>query len=170
MLNGRSNVLAPVILSKIEEQIERTEHLITLVPPDKLEWSPRPDSLRVCDLLGHLLECLAGFCALLHKLAPERLAHFERLRELEVNHCCGIDEALSRVRDYGGHIREGYAVLSDEDLSRRLPTVFVSEGEAALTLLLGNLEHLINHKYQLFIYLKLLDVPVGTPDLYRLRG
>jgi hypothetical protein len=169
MLNGRSSVLAPVILSKIEEQIERTEHLITLVPPDKLEWSPRPDSLRVCDLLGHLLECLAGFCALLHKLAPERLAHFERLRELEVNHCCGIDEALSRVKDYSGHIREGFAILSDEDLSRRLPTVFVSEGEAALTLLLGNLEHLINHKHQLFTYLKLLGIGVSTNHLYGIR-
>jgi hypothetical protein len=167
---GEANALAILILSKLEEQIERTEHLITLVPPDKLEWSPRPDSLRVCDLLGHLLECLAGFCALLHKLAPERLAHFERLRELEVNHCCGIDEAQSRLEDYTGHIREGFAIVSDQDLSRRLPTLFVSEGEAALTLLLGNLEHLINHKYQLFIYLKLLDVRVGTPDLYRLRG
>jgi DinB superfamily len=165
---GEANALAILILSKLEEQIERTEHLITLVPPDKLEWSPRPDSLRVCDLLGHLLECLAGFCALLHKLAPERLAHFERLRELEVNHCCGIDEALSRVKDYSGHIREGFAILSDEDLSRRLPTVFVSEGEAALTLLLGNLEHLINHKHQLFTYLKLLGMRVSTTDLYQI--
>ena len=167
---GEANALALLILSKLEEQIERTEHLITLVPPDKLEWSPRPDSLRVCDLLGHLLECLAGFCALLHKLAPERLAHFERLRELEVNHCCGIDEAMSRVRDYAGHIREGFAIVSDEDLSRRLATVFVPEGEAVLTLLLGNLEHLINHKHQLFTYLKLLDVQVGTSDLYSLHG
>jgi len=167
---GEENALAILILSKLEEQIERTEHLITLVPPDKLEWSPRPDSLRVCDLLGHLLECLAGFCALLHKLAPERLAHFERLRELEVNHCCGIDEAMSRVRDYAGHIREGFAIVSDEDLSRRLATVFVPEGEAVLTLLLGNLEHLINHKHQLFTYLKLLDVQVGTSDLYSLHG
>ena len=39
-----------------------------------------------------------------------------------------------------------------------------------LTLLLGNLEHLVNHKHQLFSYLKLLGAPVRTPDLYRLRG
>jgi hypothetical protein len=39
-----------------------------------------------------------------------------------------------------------------------------------MTLLLGNLEHLVNHKYQLFFYLKMLGVPLGTPDLYRLRG
>ncbi len=51
-----------------------------------------------------------------------------------------------------------------------MPTVFVPEGEAILTLLLGNLEHLINHKYQLFLYLKMLDVPVATRDFYRSRG
>jgi len=39
-----------------------------------------------------------------------------------------------------------------------------------LTLLLGNLEHLINHKHQLFSYLKQMGVPVATPDLYQLRG
>jgi hypothetical protein len=32
------------------------------------------------------------------------------------------------------------------DLGRKLPTVFVTEGEPIVNLLLGNLEHLINHK------------------------
>ena len=50
------------------------------------------------------------------------------------------------------------------------PTVFVRTGETVLTLLLGNLEHLINHKHQLFIYLKLMGAPVETRDLYCFRG
>ena len=50
-----------------------------------------------------------------------------------------------------------------------MPTVFVAQGESILTLLLGNLEHLINHKHQLFTYLKQMGVPVATPDLYRFR-
>jgi hypothetical protein len=49
-----------------------------------------------------------------------------------------------------------------------LPTVFATE--SVMTLLLGNLEHLINHKYQLFVYLKLLGVSVGTGDIYCWRG
>ena len=165
-----SNTLGRLILAKLEEQIERTEHLVTLIPPDKLEWKPRPDSFRVCDLLGHLLECLAGFCATLYALSPDRLGFFARLRELRVNHCCSIEEAKSRISEYRDHIGQGFAALTDQDLSRRIPTVFVPDGEAALTLLLGNLEHLINHKYQLFSYLKLLDVSVETRDLFRLRG
>jgi len=164
-----ANALTSLFLSKLEDQIERAQHLIKLIPVERLEWRPDRDSVRVCDLLGHLLECLAGFCATLYALNSDRLAHFAILRELPVNHCCGIEEAGERVRGYEMHIKQGFALLCDADLLRRVPTVFVPEGEALLTLLLGNLEHFINHKYQLFSYLKLLETGVKTKDLYRLR-
>ena len=163
-----SKALSSLFLSKLEEQIERILHLITLIPSAKLEWRPMGDSLRVCDLLGHLLECLAGFCATLYALSSDRLAHFESLRQLPVNHCCEVEEARERVDEYARHIREGFSLLDDDDLTRRIPTIFVPEGEAVTTILLGNLEHLINHKYQLFFYLKLLEVGVTTSDLYRI--
>jgi hypothetical protein len=126
--------------------------------------------LRVGDLLGHLLDCVAGFCALLYSINESRLSHFEKLRGLPVNHFCGIEEAQTRLAEYMSHIEEGFASLEDSDLCKLIPTVFVPAGEPVLTLLLGNLEHLINHKYQLFIYLRLLGVDVGTKDLYRIRG
>lgn len=166
-MNSSDNIPL-LLLSKLEEQIERADHLIALVPSGGLDWQPLPASFRVCDLLGHLLECLAGFCAALYAIDPQRLAHFTRLRELKVNHCCGIEEARERIQHYLVCIREGFADLTDADLSRRLPTVFAAEGEAALTILLGNLEHFINHKHQLFFYLKLLGVEVATSDLYRI--
>ncbi|HYV03226.1 MAG TPA: DinB family protein [Blastocatellia bacterium] len=164
-----SRALASLILSKLDEQIERTEHLISMIPPDKLEWRPQPASFRVCDLLGHLLDCLSGFCATLYAVNPEEMSRFARLRELRVNHCCGIEEAELRIGEYRDSLRESFAGLSDRDLSRRIPTVFVPQGEAVLTLLLGNLEHLTNHKHQLFTYLKQLGVRVESRDLYQFR-
>lgn len=123
----------------------------------------------MAELLGHLLDCLSGFCATLHAAHPNETAHFVKLRELPVNHRCEVEEARARLRDYESHIKEGFAVLSDADLTRSLPTVFVETGEPVMTLLLGNLEHLINHKHQLFSYLKLMGIPVSTRDLYRFR-
>ncbi len=161
--------LAALILEKLCQQVELTDRLVSLVPEERLEWRPVADSFRVCDLLGHLLESLAGFAAVLYALYPDRLAHLLALRDREVNHCCQAEEARAAMSDYLEHIEQGFAHLSDEDLSRRLPTVFAPEGEACLTLLLNNLEHFINHKHQLFFYLKLLAVPVATPDLYRIR-
>ena len=166
---SESDSLSRLILSKLEGQIEQTEHLLTLIPEDKLEWRPVPGSMRICDLLGHLLDCLAGFCATLYAIDPRRLAHFEQLRNLPVNHRCDVKEASERVRDYAASIREGFSILADEDLTRHIPTIFSPEGEAVMTILMDNFEHFVNHKYQLFFYLKLLGVDVGTGDLYSLR-
>lgn len=161
--------LPTLLFDKLREQIDRTLHLLDLTPADKIGWRPAENTLRLGELLGHLLECLAGFCATLHALEPDKLAHFERLREQPVNHSCGIEESRRRIDEYQSHIKEGFGLLSDEDLARKIPTVFVPEGEPVMTVMLGNLEHYINHKHQLFIYLKLLGVDVGTSDLYRLR-
>ena len=165
-----STVLCTSLLTKIHEQIERTDHLLRKLPAERLDWTPAVrNSWSTAKVLGHLLDCLAGFCAVLVAVHPERLAHFSRLRALEVNHACAGSVARDRLALYRTHIDEGFALLSDADLARVLPTVFVKNGEPVLTLLLGNLEHLINHKHQLFTYLKLMGVEVGTPDLYCFR-
>ncbi len=152
--------LAGALAAKIQEQVDRTLHLIGLIPADRVEFG---------DLLGHLLDCFAGICAVLYAANPEKLAHFAELRSLPVNFNCSSGEARGRIARYGNCIEEGFAVLRDSDLGRRLPTVFVPDGELVLTLLLGNLEHVINHKHQLFTCLKMLPVEVGTPDLYCFR-
>jgi len=164
-------MMGAALVSKIDEQIERSVHLTGCVPAEQLQWRPPiPGAWSVGELLGHLLDCLAGFCAVLYAANPERLRHFADLRRLAVNHVCGPDEARERIGLYRLHIDQGLALLKDADLDRKLSTVFVADGETLLTLLLGNLEHLINHKHQLFMYLKLMAVNVGTRDLYRFRG
>ena len=163
--------LCATLLSKIDEQIERTGHLIALLPGNQLEWHPPiPGAWPPGALLGHLLECLAGFCAVLYAVEPDLLRHFADLRSLLVNHLCGKDEVRERIAAYRDHIHQGFGLLQDGALGETVPTIFVNQGERLLTLLLGNLEHLINHKHQLFTYLRLLDVDVGSRDLYRFRG
>ncbi len=160
--------LARAIYAKVAEQVERTIHLVGFV--SDAEWRPPIDGAwSIGELLGHLFDCLGGVCAVLYAAHPTELAHFAELQKLPVNLACGADEARERIGIYRAHIAEGFAALRDDDLGRRLPTVFVTDGESVLTLLLGNLEHLINHKHQLFMYLKLAGVNAGTPDLYQFR-
>jgi hypothetical protein len=168
--------LTVAVRDKVLEALERTEHLVSLVPSDKLDWRPATDvvaSRPMTDLghlLGHLLDCAAGFCAALYAAYPFQLSDFADLRHLSVNHACRPEEAASRLEQYCQCIARGFELCTDEDLSRKLPTVFGPQGERLVTLLLGNLEHLLNHKYQLFFYLKLLGVPINSSDLYRFRG
>jgi len=153
------NAVCSALLDKILEQIERTNHLIGLIPESQFEWTPAPGAWNTAELCAHLVECMAGFCAVLVAVEPERLAHFARLR----------GHPSPGIPSYRAHIEEGFALLKDPDLTRRIPTVFVAKGEPLLTLLLGNLEHLINHKHQLFTHLKQMGIAVATADLYIFR-
>src|SRR5689334_11844342 len=147
--------LCESLRSKIHEQMERTGHLIRRIPAERLSWKPAtPDAWPVDVLLGHLLDCMAGFCAVFAAAEPSRLAHWIELQGLQVNHACSPADAISRIAVYQERIDEGFALLTDADLARAVPTVFVKTGEPFLTLLLGNLEHLINHKHELFTCLK----------------
>jgi hypothetical protein len=116
-----------------------------------------------------LLQCLAGVAAVLYAVYPRELEQFLQLKSLPVNHSCGKSEALERIADYRDRLIYGFRFLTDEDLARRIPTVFVPDGETVLTLLLGNLEHLVNHKHELFMYAKFIGVPLVSRDLYRFR-
>jgi hypothetical protein len=166
--------LSLIFLSKLREQSNRILHLLPLVPEDKLKWHPpQLESEKVMTieiLIGHLLDSFAGFCAALYAAKKDDLAHFLELRELRVNHPCSIEEAHKRIDRYMSHIEEGLLLITDEDLAEPIVTVFVPQGEPLMTLLLGNLEHIINHKYQLFFYLKLLGLPVNSRNLYVYRG
>jgi DinB superfamily len=153
--------LCASLLLKIQEQIDRTVHLIHLLP----EEPPIPIQL----LLGHLLDCLAGFCAVLAAAEPVRLEHFTQLRSLPVNSACSPADAITRIALYQARIEEGFALLEDASLNKTVATVFVKRGETIFALFLGNLEHLINHKHQLFTYLKQMGLEVTTRDLYRFR-
>lgn len=164
-----ASAVAGSFADKVREQMALTIKLVALLPNDKLEWRPVANAFCVCDLLGHLLDCFAGFCAALRVVRPAELAHFAALRDLPVNHCCGGAEAERRLEEYRTCIEEGLALLTDKDLTKVIPTVFTTSGETAMTVLLGNIEHLINHKYQLFFYLKLLGVAVESRHLYRFR-
>ena len=168
---NENRTLCASVQAKIYEQIERTEHLIRLLPEGRADWAPPiSDAWPVSILLGHLLDCLAGFCAVLYAAAPQQLAGLTSLRDLPVNHDCSPTEAVSQIAAYRNGLETGFAVLRDSDLGVRVPTVFVKDGEPLLTLLLGNLEHLINHKHQLFLYLKMMGANVRSVDLYRFRG
>jgi hypothetical protein len=149
--------LVSSLAEKVMETIERTEHLVSLVPGDLLELRPE------------LPVCLSGFCAAFYRAFPVELADFLELRAITVNESCSPVETREKIKLYKTQIQRGFHCCGDDDLARRIPTLFAPEGQTLLTVLLGNLEHLINHKYQLFFHLKLAGLKVGSQDIYRWR-
>src|SRR5689334_13889607 len=100
-----SQQIVQSLRQKIFEAVERTQHLISLVPAESVAWAPK--SAHVClnaldmgHLLGHLLECMAGFCAAFYGAFPHELGEMAVLRALPVNHSCAPEEANVRISQY----------------------------------------------------------------------
>jgi len=168
-----SSHLAAALFSRIEEEATLTLRLMERVPMDASEWRPDwpsagrpPFTVRV--LCAHLCDSLSGTCAVLVKLTGESSPAAAALRaRVEKASHGSIAESMTLLSDLLEFLQEHFPRIPDSNLTRVLPHVFVAAGKPAMTMLLTNLVHFTNHKYQLFTYLKVLGVPVSTQDLYR---
>jgi hypothetical protein len=165
--------ICTALLEKILEQLDLTGDLLARLPQDALDWTPQvAPGVRPLwsarQLLPHLVESVEGFLAVLLRLRPAEMADVECYRGMPLPGTPG--EVSARLVEHRHEIVAGFSLLTAADLATIVPTVFVHAGEPALTLMLGNLEHLVNHKQQLFTLLRLMGVAVGTGDLYRMRG
>jgi hypothetical protein len=146
-----------VLAARILEDADLIAEMLALVPEGREDW--RPDwpvtggdpPFPVARLREHLAESLAGICACLDRLHPSHRAR-----------PCDFDGLRQMARD-------GFALLCDRELTASLPTHFAPEGAPFLDTLLINWKHLVHHGYQLFVYLKLMGVPVSTRHLFRFR-
>ena len=170
---NRTRVFTSVLARSVDNSLKKTVHLVSLIDSSQLSYQPsvpaeRAPLVSMGCLLGHLLDCMAGFCAAFYAAFPAKLDSLRKLRDEPVNHFCQPREALERMRVFRREIARGFRICSDKQLKRKLKTVFQDDGVPLATILIANLEHLLNHKHQLFFYLRLLGAPVGTKDLYYL--
>ncbi len=157
------------LAARILEDAELIGELLALVPPGREQWAPPgTDAFALDRLAAHIVESFAGVCACLHKLYPERLAHFNALAARTANlTTLSPAAAAALLADCRAAAAEGFALVTDADLPRRLHTVFSPEGQPFAGVLMVNWKHVLHHGFQLFFYLKLLGVPVSTRHLYR---
>jgi hypothetical protein len=173
-----SRKLTEVVARRLDEDLALIEEMLALVPSGKEEWRPEwPPStsgepaFTVRQLAGHFLMAWGGVNGCLQKLHPEKLKHFDawkqqvsRLKEP------GVAAVRSMLASARNHTKEGFSLTVDEDLGRKIPTYFAPAGEPFLEILLTNGKHANHHAHQLFIYLKLMGLPVGTRHLYRFKS
>ncbi|MEP7364152.1 MAG: hypothetical protein ABI972_12925 [Acidobacteriota bacterium] len=167
------NPISFSVLSRIDEEVTLALELMERVPGESEQWRPDwpsesapPFTLKV--LCWHLCESFAGICAVSVRLRGGSDPQAEALRaRVADGRMGGIGESRALLADLAAFARDRFGEIADMDLARSIPTTFVPAGKPALSVILTNLAHFTNHKYQLFLYLKLLGVPVTTQDLYR---
>jgi uncharacterized damage-inducible protein DinB len=150
----------------VMEACRPTESLIHMVSPDKLQWRPGPKFMSLGQLICHLGD---GFGAVLSATltgkwpTPEEM---EQAMKLENMPSCTVEDALNKLASDKLVLRATLNSISEEDFAGKTVSVPWGMQGTIERMAISFLEHFTNHKMQLFVYLKLLGLPVHTGTLY----
>ncbi|MEX0602237.1 MAG: DinB family protein [Bacteroidota bacterium] len=154
-------------LTYFDEMFRSTEPLFRMVPPDKLDWKPDEKSFTASQLMAHM----AGALGVYGNGIATGDWKFKSMREIFVANrrtpSVSLDDAVRILNDNYAEFRRVLGALSEDDFDRGeidSPQLGrVTRWRAAMLAV----EHHVNHKAELFMYLKFLGVPVNTRHLYK---
>jgi uncharacterized damage-inducible protein DinB len=159
--NERADLVstAAALRSEFDRETHATRRDLERVPTDRLEWRPHPKSFTVRELASHLVECVrwtdAIFAGDEFNVDPAAFTPYQ---------ATSVDELLGT---FDADVAKGVRVLADIDEDRiarpwRLKINGKVRFERPKSEVFRDftLSHLIHHRGQLSVYLRLLDVPV----------
>ena len=148
------------LLPEFDLEMASTRRLLERVPSDKGQWKPHPKSFP----LGHLAQLVATM--------PGWLTRTVRGTEIDLSKSSGYtfektDTLLAQFDRHVREAREALALAKDEDFDVMWS---LRHGERTLfsaprgPVVRSHINHLVHHRGQLTVYLRLLDVPI--PGMY----
>ncbi len=140
------------------------ESMLKMVPADKLDWKPGPGFMTLGQLICHLGSGIGEELRMLVNNSwpkPEDMGG-----AMHQMPSCGVAEALAKLEKDKETLREILAGVTEEEFAGKIvSTPWGMKGTLEI-MALEFKEHFVNHKMQLFLYLKLLGFPVNTETLY----
>lgn len=148
------------------QSIQPAEKLMGMAPADKLDWKPGPTFMSIGQVLYHLSDGVGGGLEMLVSGKWPPMEEMEAGMKLENMPSCGIQEALAKLEKDKTVLRSTLDGISEDDFTNRVVSVPWGWNAKFEMMSLNFLGHFNNHKMQLFIYLKLLGLPVNSETLY----
>lgn len=152
--------IAQTVLPEFDQEMATTRRLLERVPSDKGEWKPHPKSFP----LGHLAQLVSGM--------PGWLTNIVQETALDLASADGytFEKTETLLAQFDRNVKAARAAIagaSDEDLAvdwslRHGDRVLFTAPRAVVVR--QTINHLIHHRGQLTVYLRLVDVPL--PSIY----
>jgi uncharacterized damage-inducible protein DinB len=158
--------LAQSLLPEFDQEMAGTRKTLERIPEDKFEWRPHPKSYTMITLGSHIANMMTwGITTLKEDSFDVAPKDGEQYREEPVK---SVKELLEKFDRGVAEFRSVLAGISDADMMKAWSllqggnTVFSMPRVACLRGMVFN--HLVHHRAQLSVYLRMNDVPV--PALY----
>lgn len=154
-------------LTYCDHLIATTEHLFLHVPPDRLDWKPTESSFTIGQQLAHLVGALEVYA---HGITRGEWG-FASMREILLKNrhtpTIGVEEAVKMLYECYQEFRTLVGSLSEEEFSNGTVNTPQLGIVPRWRIAMLAAEHHINHKAELYMYLKVLGVKVNSAHLYR---
>jgi uncharacterized damage-inducible protein DinB len=154
------------LLPEVEHEFTMTRKILEQVPEDKLSWKPHEKSMTLGKLAGHVAELPNwGFHALAHDsydVSPKEDGSYE------LHTMTSRADTLKKFDEWRSEAIAALKNVKDEDFEKTWS--LTSQGQTWLSMPRGAvmrsvvMNHMIHHRGQLSVYLRLLGVPI--PGMY----
>jgi uncharacterized damage-inducible protein DinB len=164
MTNLATPALSQAALGDLAHEVSTTRRVLERVPEEHFAWRPHEKSMSLGGLALHLANLLSwqrtivqdrefDLAATPPPATTEPASHEELLQRFDEN-AAALSEALAGAAE--GALAEPWTL-------RRGEQVIMQQPRAAILRSMG-ISHMVHHRGQLTVYLRLLDVPV--PGVY----
>ena len=157
----------PQFLSYVDYLVKSTEHLFRQVPPDKLDWKPTDGSFTTGQLMAHISGAIGVYCGGFIKSEWGFSSMRERFVKNRYQPSMNVEEAIALLHEEHTRLKKSVKELSEEEFANGEVDSPQFGGKAPRWRVVALfIEHHINHKAELFMYLKMMGVKVNTGHLY----
>lgn len=151
--------MTDALVIEFEHEVETTRRLLERLPDDKLDWRPHEKSFTARHLASHIVDCLRWTDSIVTgdelDMDPATYQPFQ---------AASVDDLLKAFDDQAAECKQALAGIDDAEMLQpwRLKLMGKVRFERPKVAVLRDmtLSHLIHHRGQLTVYLRLMNVPV----------
>lgn len=159
--------LSEVFLPEYDQEMKTTRATLERIPEDKLTWRPHEKSMPLGRLAGHIAE-MAGWPTVTIKQDSIHFTAAGGQQPMQPLVATSRKELLETFDGLVTQAHQAIAGVSDEELMK--PWSLLKSGQVLMTMPKLNvlrtfcINHIIHHRAQLGVYLRLNNIPV--PSVY----
>lgn len=142
------------------------ESLLKLIPADKLDWKPGPGFMTMGQLICHLSSGIGTELQMLVENTWPKPPEGGVPGPPQQMPSCGIQEALANLEKDRKTLADLLARFTEDEFATKVFSTPWGWKGSLEKMSFDFRDHFVHHKMQLFMYLKMLGLPVNTETLY----
>lgn len=153
-------------ISYARQMLHPTEGLFALVPDEKVDWSPAEGSFTCAQLMTHMAQSLrfnADGIARNEWVLPSLRHIMLANRRIEP---VSKEQSIVLYKENSEYFYAVFRTMPEEEFNNAVITTPQFGPQEKWRYALFTVAHHLNHKAELFMYLKTMGVKAGTRELY----